>query len=220
MAKKAAIGCLSVFVLLLVAGGASLWWFVARPAAAAVSAFEDLGRLQEIRAGVRTDGPYAAPESGVLQAAQVDRYLAVQDAMGAALEGRVATLSERYEALDASGREPGPVELARAASDVSRLLVDAVRAQVDALNEQDFSLDEYASVRSRVLAAAGMAVPGYDLTHLLAADADIEVGADASPDAAPAGRVTAAAVPPENVELVDPHRERLERALPFAHFGL
>lgn len=209
MGRKVAIGCGVVFVVLFLAGAAVAWWFIGRPASRVVGAVRDVQRIETIRDGIRDTSAYQAPQDGVLTEGQVERYLAVQRSMVDRLEGRVETLRERYETIDDQGRDPTPGELAQAWADTTGLLVEATEAQVDALNASDFSLDEYRWVRGQVLAAAGFAVPSYDVTDL-AGDGPSDGAID------PATRT----VPETNVELVAPHREEIERTLPFAWFGL
>lgn len=209
MGRKLAIGCGVVFVVLFLAGAGVAWWFIGRPAGELLGSVRDVQRIERIRDDVRDQGPYAAPAGGVLEDGQVDRFLAVQDAMRERLEGRVEELRERYERIEQRAGDPTPRELAQAAADVTGLLVEATRAQVDALNAQRFSLEEYRWVRARVLEAAGFAAAGYDVTQLTG---------DGSPP--PADASPTATVPPENVERVAPHRERIEENLVFAWFGL
>lgn len=210
MAKKLAVGCGSVFLLLLVAGAGVAWWYIGRPAGALIGSVRDVQRIESIREDVRNTQSYRAPEDAVLSDAQIERYLAVQQAMASRLEDRVNTLRARYEEIDARGGDPTPAELAGAWSDVTGLLVEATQAQVDALNAQSFSLEEYRWVRARVLEAAGFAAPGYDLTDL--AGGEVEEAASRP--------VASATVPAANVERIEPLRERIEETLAFAWFGL
>jgi hypothetical protein len=208
--RKLAIGCGVVVLLLLVAGGGVAWWFIGRPAASVVGAVRDVQRIESIREQVRDTSTYQPPADGVLSGGQVERYLDVQRAMRSRLEDRVETLRERYEAIDEENRNPSPSELAQAWADTTGLLVDATEAQVDALNAQAFSLSEYRWVRRQVLLAAGFAAPGYDVI-------DLAGDGPASGEAVAPG---ATEVPEENVQLVEPHAEELERTVPFAWFGL
>lgn len=210
MGKKLVIGCLIVFVVLLLAGAGVAWWLIGRPAGELIGSVRDVQRIETIREDVRATGPYDAPEDGVLSEVQVERFLAVQDTMRARLEDRVDTLRERYQDIEEREGDPSPAEIMRAWSDVTGILVEATEAQVDALNEQDFSLEEYRWVRARVLEAVGFAAAGYDLTDL----ASGEVPEEAVPAERPGE------VPQENVELVSPHQERIEENLPLAWFGL
>lgn len=210
MGRKLAIGCGAVFLVLFVAGAGVAWWFIGRPAASMVGAVRDVQRIESIREDIRNESAYQPPADGVLAEAQVRRYLDVQRAMRSRLEERVQTLRERYEEVDQQGRDPTPAELAQAWVDTTGLLVEATEAQVDALNAQDFSLDEYRWVRGQVLVAAGFAAPGYDITDL--------TGDGPAPGEAIAPGATD--VPEANVQLVAPHAEELEQTLPFAWFGL
>lgn len=209
MGKKLAIGCGSVFLVLLLAGAGIAWYYIGRPAGELIGSVRDVQRIESIREGVRASGPYQAPEDRVLSDDQIERYLGVQDAMRQRLEGRLETLRERYEEIDARDGDPTPGELMAAWSDVTGLLVEATEAQVDALNDHAFSNEEYRWVRARVLEAAGFAAPGYDLAELASGEAE-----------APASVEATSRVPPENAERIEPHRERIERTLPFAWFGL
>lgn len=210
MGRKLAIGCGAVFLVLFLAGAGVAWWFIGRPAASVVGAVRDVQRIESIRDDVRNESAYQPPADRVLSEDQVERYLGVQRAMRARLEERVQTLRARYDEIDQQGRDPSPAELAQAWADTTGLLVEATEAQVDALNTHDFSLDEYRWVRGQVLLAAGFAAPGYDITDL----------AGDGPASSDAVMPAAVEVPDENVELVAPHAEELEQAVPFAWFGL
>jgi hypothetical protein len=176
--KKALGGCLAAAVVLLVLGGASLWFLVIKPAAVVadralegaregIAQVTDLGRtvarMRELEAGVRTPGPYAAPADGHLTAAQVDRFLAVQAAVLAALGP--ATAVPDAPAGDLAGAVAEAAGALRALARLGDAGLAAKQAQVDALNAQSMSLDEYRWVRERaseVLVAGGvsMAVAG------------------------------------------------------------
>lgn len=158
-------GCLLAAVVLAVAGGAALWFLVLKPAAQVadraldgaregIAQVADLGRtaarMRELEAGVLATS-YAVPADGRLVASQVERFLAVQAAVAAALGPAVST-SDAPPA-DAVG---AVAEAAGALSALARLGETGVRAkqaQVDALNAQAMSLDEYRWIRERGTAA-------------------------------------------------------------------
>jgi hypothetical protein len=206
MGKKLAIGCLSVFVVLFLAGGIFAYVRFVRPAQQAFAAAKQVAAFQSLDRDVRQGGDYQPPADGVLQADQVERFVAVQAAISGDLQGRVDELDRRYKALHDSGREPGFRELARAWSDLAGLLVEAKRSQVSALNRNGFSLAEYAWVRGQVLRAAGYAVYRVDPSQLASGRGDVPV------EEAP--------VPAANVELVAPHAEELDAAFALSVFGL
>ncbi len=206
MGKKIAIGCLSVFLLVVVVGGGFVYFKFLRPAQQAFSAAKQVAQFQELDRGVKLKASYAAPADGVMEAAQVERYLAVHDQLKATLQGKLEELDKRYEEIREGDRQPGFGDLARAWADMANLLVTAKKAQVDALNDSRFSLSEYDWVRGQVLRAAGYSFSQVDLASL-----GSENGVLQAQDAP---------VPAENVELVKPIVERLDTALALAAFGL
>jgi hypothetical protein len=159
-------GCLVAALLLAIAGGAALWFFVLQPAAVVadraldgaregIAQVTDLGRtvarMRELEAGVRTSGPYTAPADGGLTAAQVDRFLAVQSAVLAALGA--AAPSGAITATDGIGAVSEAAGALRALARLGETGLAAKQAQVDALNAQSMSLDEYRWIRERASAA-------------------------------------------------------------------
>jgi hypothetical protein len=163
--KKALGGCLVAAVVLLVLGGAALWFLVLKPAAQvagtaidgareSIAQVTDLGRtvlrMRELESAVRT-ATFAAPADGRLAPAQVERFLAVQQAVQSAL-------GPAFGAATAAVDTTAPVaEQASAAFESLARLGDvgmaAKQAQVDALNAQAMSLDEYRWIRERAIEA-------------------------------------------------------------------
>lgn len=140
----------------------------------------------------------------------MERYLLVQQEMRASLESDYRRLQARIEAID-SGQRPSPRQLLAAYRDIAELIVASKRAQVQALNQHDFSLSEYGWVRSRTLEALGMAsYATFDLQELIGSVTEGEVPVE----------TTAPTVPSENVELVSRYRDRLDEVIGFALVGL
>lgn len=209
MGKKIAIGCLGFFVLVLLVGGGFAYFKFVRPAQQAFVAAKQVAQFKELDREVKLKTAYAAPADGVMQAAQVERYLAVHEQLRATLKGKLEELDQRYDELEKDGRKPAFADLARAWGDMAKLLVSVKKEQVDALNAARFSLSEYDWVRGQVLLAAGHSVAMVDLNALGSSDGTLVVAtADDSP------------VPLANVELVRPILERLDTAVALAAFGL
>ena len=186
-------GCLAAALLLAIAGGAALWFFVLKPAAVVadraldgaregLSQVADLGRtaarMRELEAGVRTTS-FVAPADGRLAPAQVDRFLVVQSAVVAAL-GAAAPTSE-ITATDAIGAVSEAAGALRALARLGETGLAAKQAQVDALNAQAMSLDEYRWIRERASAA------------LVAGGVSLAVGGTAVVGGEALGRATEAA---------------------------
>jgi hypothetical protein len=175
--KKALGGCLVAAVVLLVAGSALLWFLVIKPAAVVadraldgaregIAQVADLGRtvarMRDLEAGVRTSA-FAEPADGRLGAVQVERFLAVHAAVVAALGPAVIPAAEAPSA--GGGAFDEAAGTLRALAGLGAAGLAAKQAQVDALNAQAMSLDEYRWIRERAVAAlvaggVSMAVAG------------------------------------------------------------
>ena len=119
-----------------------------------------LSELGKLEAEVKNKAPHAAPASGELSEAQVQRFARVQNhaahgsgSAHAGLRAEVSTLDLERRPLAPIGARPfgGLRELAG-------VYVQARRYQVDALNKENFSQEEYSWVRNRMFEAAGMQV--------------------------------------------------------------
>ncbi len=197
-------GCLGVVMLLLIVGGVAGWWFVLRPFQQMAAAVQEVATIQQLDQRVTNVDPYTPPEDGELSEAQLERYLAVLRGVRDDLDVRLGELQRRYE--DIGGQQPQLTDVPRLAgayADLMRLMVRAKEAQVAALNEQGFSLDEYRWVRSEVLTAAGLQGAGYDISSFVQALADGQDPTTAPPPAP-------AAAPAANRELVERHIDDLE----------
>jgi hypothetical protein len=147
----------------------------------------------------------------------------VQEAVKARLGSRFAELKTKYEQLDGTLNEGQRnirlTEAVGAYRDLFGLIGDARRAQVDALNAQQFSRDEYSWVRLRVFEAAGLSVTGVDLSELVdkLKQGDLQLP---SQDTAVTFDTPERGVPEQNKALVAPHTTALREWIPYAMFGL
>lgn len=232
MSRKAvALGCAVVFVLIALAGAAGFYLFVWKPGSAMVrtgmdfvesgkdftAGFARLGEIADLDRGIEDDSPYEAPADRVLTAGQVERFLAVQEQVRTEMGTRFDQAVERNRDLGESGRDVRPQDLAAALKDFGDLAVEAKRVQVAAVNDQGFSRQEYSWVKQQVYLALGLGnASAVDMGELMRAvkEGDFQgLPERASAEAQPA-------VPPANVELVEPHREELTRWMPLAMMGL
>ncbi|MDT8450764.1 MAG: hypothetical protein RQ847_11405 [Wenzhouxiangellaceae bacterium] len=207
--KKFAIGCLGVVLVLAVAGGAVTWFKVVKPGMEFAGGIAKLGQeFSELNEAVENRRPFRAPADGALDEPAFRRFLAAQRQMRARLEGRLNELNAKYEELeqqvDQRGGDATVGEMMGAYADLTGLLIEAKRAQVDALNAHDFSLAEYAWVRDRVYRALGRSV------------AVAAIGSASGPDGA--GSEDAPA--PATIEMIEPYREELMEGHVLAWWGL
>jgi hypothetical protein len=216
--KKVAIGCLVVLVILLVGGGIAGYWAYARFVRPITQFAANVKQVGELEKEVTNRSEFVPPSNGELTAASVARFVRVQQHMQDKLGQRMDELKTTYDRLDkslkAEKREASISEVFGAVRDLATLLVDAKRAQVEALNQNGFSVREYEWVRARVLVAAGVPAAGFDLKKLA--------------DQAQAGRVTSLPAvdrealpeaPARNRELVAPYEKQIQDWAPLAYFG-
>lgn len=162
--KKVLAGCLGVSVLGLVLGGGALWWFVLRPAWNAgsemMAAAQQWAELVQIESRVDTTTPFEAPADGLIPPQSLQRFVAVQQRIDAAVGDRLKVLESRYDEMQArnkaQGTEPGLQALIGAYGDVFGLLREVKQQQVDALNAQRMSLAEYRWTRMQSYSALGL----------------------------------------------------------------
>lgn len=202
--KKALGGCLIVALLLLVLGGGALWWFVLRPAWNAGSQFmgaaTQLAELAQIDMQVTNRSVWTPPSDGIVPDASLQRFLAVQQTLQARVGTQLRVLETKYEELEsrttASGTEPGLIDVVGAYGDLFALVREAKLAQVEALNAQGMSLDEYRWVRGEAYTALGL------------------TDTDTAPDMLQGGALAS------NAERLRPHRELLLQTAATAWLGL
>ncbi len=224
--KKVLVGCLLATLLLGVFAGAALyfaWGFVSpviRRVTDVTEGVSKLGGVADIEQGLTMTAAFIAPESGALSAAQVERFVRVQRQVRLALGTRAESFAAKYRELsgtqpDGTPRVPSLPQLLSGVGDLSNVYLDAWRAQVQAMNADKFSREEFSWVRARVYQAAGLDAVRYDARDL---EQVIEAMTRGVKIEAPDVRLPDA--PPGNRALVKPHVEELTAWLPMAVFGL
>lgn len=210
--KKFAIGCLGLILVLSIAGGIAGYVFVYRPAKKAITATIDnvkqLEQISELNKQVSNQSSFTIPSNKLLNQQQVDRYMTVQKSMKEHLETDFNTLEEKYK--DIKG-EPNLKDIGKvmgAYSDLIRIILDAKKSQVAALNANDFSLDEYEWVKRQVFAAAGQTLTSIDLSKISSGNSN------------PAEILLPTNIPTQNVELLEKYKDGLEDYIGLAFFGL
>ena len=206
--KNFAIGCLAALVVLAVAGGGIAWFKVIKPGMEFAGGIAELGReYSELNESIDNRSGFTPPAEGELNEDRFQRFLAAQRQMRNELEGRLSELQEKYESLedeiDERGGQAGLGDMMAAYGDLTGLLIDAKRAQVEALNSQNFSLQEYTWVRDQVYRAIGESV----------AVAAVSNGAGR-------GGEYETSIPEATREMVEPHREELLEGHALAWWGL
>ena len=248
--KKLVIGCGLALVLFAIAASAGFYYFVYRPARTFLASVSQIGELAELDAKVANTRPFAAPGDDTLTEAQVRRFVAVQESLHTRMGTRATELQAKYKAIDErKDSAPAISEVVGAYRDLFGIIGDAKRAQVDALNAQSFSVDEYTWVKSRFYEAAGVTVTGIDFREMADKVKDGNLGAlqemitnagatlsSAKPDPDAAAKAPADApadapatietdtpgvgIPEVNKTLVAPFKDKATTWMIYAAFGL
>jgi len=248
--KKLVIGCGLAMVLAAIAATAGFYYFVYRPARTFVASMSQLGEVAELDAKVANTRPFTAPADDTLTEAQVKRFVAVQESLHARMGTRATELQTKYKALEERKEQGGRValtDLVGAYKDLFGVIAEAKRAQVDALNAQAFSLDEYSWVKSRFYEAAGVNVTGIDFREMAGKmqNGDLQGLQDLVADAGTAARGAVAGtatsgtaadgraketpvvtdapgvgIPEANKTLVAPFKEKAATWMVYGAFGL
>jgi hypothetical protein len=220
--KKLLVGCLVILVLgaILVGVGGYFLYRAASPVVQNARDYLDrFWQLGELEKQIANQTPFTAPENGELTKEQVDRFARVQQHVRGALGQRFNEIDAKYNTMkaEADGTEQPPVrEALSALGELGGLLIDARRAQVNALNQERFSSAEYSWVRARVYQAAGVEVTsGFDFQKMAEA-----VRKGTGIDSIEVPDTPVVNVPAKNRALVKPHLEQMDEWLPLLFFGL
>jgi len=159
--KKGLIGCLIVGLVIVVVGGGAAYWFVLRPmwhaGSAMVQNAQDLAKVADVEKTVSNQSPYTPPADGRLTPAQVQSFVAVQNILFASMGKDFDALKQKYDAIEAEHKQDGKDadlgQVMGAYSDMSGLILKARQAQVEGINQQHISLEEYRWIRQQAYAA-------------------------------------------------------------------
>lgn len=222
--KKIVLGCGLVVLLLAIAGGAGMYYFVYRPAKAFVSSMAQLGEVVDLDKQVSNRQAFAAPDDGTLTAAHVQRFVAVQESISGRLGARAREFEVKYKALS-EREQPGSIsEVVGAYKDLFGIIAEAKRAQVEALNAQRFSIDEYTWVKHRFYEAAGVALTGVDFREIASQMQEGKFDAiqprAKGGDAPVATDTPGVGIPDANRALVAPFKDKLQNWMVYGAFGL
>lgn len=214
--KKLAIGCLVVFV---VAGAAfvGVAYYGYLKVKSTVTQLAELSQVSDIERGVRIRTPFVAPQSQELTASQVDRLLQVQTRVRQRLGANAAAIERNYKSLlDKKQNDITDMPaLLSAYRDLAHALIDAKRAQVEALNDTGLSLDEYRWIRNQAYRALGVPLVDMDIAQIVE-----QARNGGQPGTVTLGGAFTGTGSASNLKLVEKFRKPLEDYLPLATFGL
>lgn len=198
------------------------YFFLYQPyVAPIVDIYQQAGQIAALDDRVENQEHFTPPEDSVLRAADIERFVAVQQAMASGLTGQVDTLRMELEEMERHVKvQAGSVDVAGLRDAVERLigqLIEAKEVQVGALNEQAFSLEEYAWVRREIYRAADIPLPERGLTGVIA---DVRRGRLSLEGLMPEEPAAVSGAPEENRVLVASYAEALGEHAGLAFLGL
>lgn len=213
-------GCLGVFVIVVAVAGVLAWFFVGRPVMNGLETFRDIHQTNE---RIENRASYDPPATGELTRSQVERFVTVQRTLSEELKQRLEELEQKYDQVNNQWeqREPTVREAIAVWGDLGNLYAEAKAVQVEALNDEGFSLEEYRFVRHSFYQALGYELIPYNLDSIAQAASEGDVGVEMDFERFRAER---AQIPEEtlakNRELVSEHADGAEEWLAFAWWGL
>lgn len=213
-------GCLGVFVIVVAVAGVLAWFFVGRPVMNGLETFRDIHQTNE---RIENRASYDPPATGELTRSQVERFVSVQRTLSEELKQRLEELEQKYDQVNNQWeqREPTVREAIAVWGDLGNLYAEAKAVQVEALNDEGFSLEEYRFVRHSFYQALGYELIPYNLDSIAQAASEGDVGVEMDFERFRAER---AQIPEEtlakNRELVSEHADGAEEWLAFAWWGL
>jgi hypothetical protein len=217
--KKLLIAVLVILVLIAVSVVGVGYYAVNK----ARSFFQPLQQYSALNKNITKTTPFSAPANGELTADMVKRFATVQETMVAKLGPVVDEMKSRQDAFlksqEDEHRHASATESFSVITDMMKFILQAKTAQVDALNQSHFSLEEYDWVRGRIYAAAGMSLGEMGLAQL----EDALKASGAMGDAAKDLRrevTSSEPVPDHNKKLVAPYLPKLKEWAVFGFFGL
>lgn len=217
MGKKIALGCLGIGLLVVVVGGYFAYSTFVKPLMSSVTVLEEIDKSN---AQIDNQSSYTLPEDRELEEEQVARFVDVQKEIRAGLEARFSEFQQKYEELsaDLENREPTFNEITGAWGDMIKMYADAKQIQVDALNNHDFSLQEYRYVQQSFYQALGVSLFSYNIDQIAASASEGDFNMDMSQYENLQEQIDQ--VPEQNRELVSQYSEDAENWLVFAWWGL
>jgi hypothetical protein len=218
MGKKLTFGCLGLGLLVLILGGYFIYTLIVKPVAGGISTLRDIHEANE---RIVNRSPYQPPATGEMTAAQVERFVSVQTAVRQGLREQFTEFQNKYEEIgdDWERRDPTIREFTNVLGDALKLYADAKHIQVNALNREGFSLEEYRFVQKSFYHALGVELLTYnlDLIAKAASEGKFDFGTEELEEEY---KYYHEEVPPKNRELAAPYAESADEWIVFAWWGL
>lgn len=213
--KKLLLGCGLVTLVVTIAGGALAYFYVYLPAREYVASFAELKEVPQLNEKIRNKSAFTPPAGGELTQEMVDRFMKTQDAIRQKMGRRIDELDAKYKAFQqhqGPDATPSVTDVLQGLKDLGSLMLEVKRAQVDALNEHGFSLQEYQWTRDTIYQALGMPLQE-GLDEIISKATDPHAAHVAIDE-------VRREVPEINRKLVEPFADKLGDMAALAFFGI
>jgi exonuclease VII large subunit len=186
-----------------------------------MGSMESLQQVHQQNEQIENQSTYSEPADGELTETQVERFVAVQKQIQSGVENRLTEFQQKYEQLDSElqNREPTIREIMNAWGDIMGLYSDAKQIQVEALNDHDFSLEEYRFVQQRFYQALGVELFAYNIDEIAAAASQGDFQ-NMNPEEFRKVQQEMEQVPEINRELASQYADSADAWLVFSWWGL
>jgi len=218
MNRNVVLGCLGVALVVILVAGTLFYLNVIRPTRAIMPDLQQLGELEAMNAQVDSKVPFTPKLDQSLTPEELDRFVHVQIAMKDSLGADfplLDTKAHKVRSIEKGGDKSrvGLRDAIRSFQGLGPLMTRAKRAQIEALNDENFSYAEYRWVRERFYRALG-----YQDVGLYLEDFARNLGKGKMPGPPAAADTTA--VPPGDQTMVGAYADSVEAWYPFLVFGL
>ncbi|HSR66939.1 MAG TPA: hypothetical protein VLU25_03270 [Acidobacteriota bacterium] len=214
--KKLLIGCALLVVVVGIGIAVGSYFFVYKPlsdAYAEVTAFaEEYNRVEQ---QVENTRPYPIPANGLLDAAQVERFVAVQRDIRSQLGEEYQRMEDKYRSK--KGSDMGVMDYLSFFTDMRGLILEAKRAQVEAINRQGFSMEEYRWVRRSCYQALGADIANSAIDEIVRAAKQSDIS---GVDLSKLEESKTQTAPQHNIDLLKPYRDEWQNWAPYGWLGI
>ncbi|HSR54405.1 MAG TPA: hypothetical protein VLV83_26570 [Acidobacteriota bacterium] len=214
--KKLLLGCLIVVLLVGIGAAVGGYFFVYLPisnAIAEVTEFAD--EYEQVEQQVENQQPYPIPQDGLLTEDQVERFVSTQRSIRAGLGETYQRMEDKYSAQ--KRRDMGVTDFLQFFVDMRGLILEAKQAQVAAINEHGFSMEEYRWVRKACYQALGADIANSAIDEIVRAAKEQDVtGVDLSKLEESRNQTA----PQHNIDLMQPYRDEWQNWAPYGWLGI
>ena len=216
MNKKIVLGCLGIVAVVVIVGSIAGYFYIYKPGMEYVQSFSNVGKLGDMDSQVQNTQSFSPPEGDLLTEDQVNRFVQVQRAITSQMGAHLAELKQKYSTLSKdAGGSAALAQFITFWKDTSAIILQAKEVQVQALNDADFSLEEYQWVRTNFYRALGANFVSLNLSRAMEAiqKQNPELLKDHKSE-------VEQMAPQQNRELVEPYADESQSWIAYAWVGL